>query len=64
MQYFFIKDMVDKEEITIIYCPTEYMVADFFSYPLQGKLFVKFRDIIMGTSLTDTWINECVEYTW
>ena len=24
------------------------MIADFFTKPLQGKLFRKFRDIIMG----------------
>ena len=24
------------------------MVADFFSKPLQGKLFIRFRDMIMG----------------
>ena len=38
-RYFFIKDRVDMNEIRIEYCPTEKMLADFFTKPLQGKLF-------------------------
>ena len=57
IRYFFVKDRVDKDEITIEYCPTHLMLADFFTKPLSGKLFHKFRDIIMGyksiTTLTD-----------
>ena len=30
------------------------MVADFFTKPLQGNLFRKFRDVIMGTHHMDT----------
>jgi hypothetical protein len=49
IRYFFIKDRlrlgnIDVEE----YCPTEQMLADFFTKPLQGSLFRKFRDVIMG----------------
>jgi len=32
----------------VIYCPTEQMLADFFTKPLQGSLFIKFKRIIMG----------------
>ena len=49
IRYFFIKDLVDSKQINIKHCPTERMVADFLTKPLQGTLFVKFRDIIMGT---------------
>jgi hypothetical protein len=48
IRYFFIKDRIENGEISLIHCPTEIMVADFFTKPLQGALFVKFRDIIMG----------------
>ena len=48
IRYFFVKDRVDKGEIFITYCPTEVMLADFFTKPLQGRLFKFFRDIIMG----------------
>ena len=39
----FIKDRVDLGEIKIQYLPTEDMVADYFTKPLQGELFIKFR---------------------
>ena len=48
IRYFFVKDRVDKGEITIEYCPTHIMLADFFTKPLTGQLFHRFRDVIMG----------------
>ena len=47
-RYFFIKDRCESEGIDIKYCPTEIMIADFFTKPLQGNLFRKFRDVILG----------------
>ena len=47
-RYFWIKDRTKSEGIQVEYCPTEKMVADFFTKPLQGGLFKKFRDIILG----------------
>ena len=48
IRYFFIKDRIAKGDIHLVYCPTEDMVADFFSKPLQGSLFTRFRDIVLG----------------
>jgi hypothetical protein len=48
IRYFFIKDRIDRGEIDVVYCPTEMMVADFFTKPLQGALFKKLRAVIMG----------------
>ena len=48
IRYFFVKDRVDKGEVDIKYCPTENMLADFFTKPLQGALFEKLRAVIMG----------------
>ena len=48
VRYFFIKDKVDHGEVNIVFCPSENMVADFFTKPLQGAKFIKFRDKIMG----------------
>ena len=31
-----------------MYCPTGKMLADFFTKPLQGKLFKYLRNIVMG----------------
>jgi hypothetical protein len=48
IRYFFITDRVSKGEVSIEWCPTADMVADFATKPLQGALFKKFRDQIMG----------------
>ena len=56
-RYFWIKDRVKSERITIQYCPTEQMVADFFTKPLQGSSFKKMRDIILGYKHIST-LNE------
>ena len=53
IRYFFTKDRVDKGEFKIEYCPTYKMVADYFSKPLQGKVFKFMRDVIMGYKNTD-----------
>ena len=48
IRYFFIKDRVESKEINIQYCHTHDMIADFFTKPLQGKMFTDFRNIIMN----------------
>jgi hypothetical protein len=50
IRYFFMKDRIETEGIDVVYCPTEDMLADFFTKPLQGSLFEKFRKVIMGES--------------
>ena len=52
IRYFFVKDRLQSEGIKIHHCPTELMVADFFTKPLQGGLFSKFRDVILGYTHT------------
>ena len=52
IRYFFVKDLVDKKQVKIIYCPTGIMLADFFTKHLQGELYRFFRDIIMGYKST------------
>ena len=47
-RYFWIKDRLESEGIKVEYCPTGKMIADFFTKPLQGALFRKFRDIVLG----------------
>jgi hypothetical protein len=41
-------DRVNMKEISIDWCPTKKMVADFMTKPLQGSLFRELRDYIMG----------------
>ena len=48
IRYFFLTDQIQKGNVTVEYCPTTEMIADFMTKPLQGKLFEKFRKLIMG----------------
>jgi hypothetical protein len=48
MRCFFITDRIEKKDVSVEYCPTEEMVGDFFTKPLQGPLFRKFRARIMN----------------
>ena len=36
-----------------MYCLTEKMIANFFTKPLQGAHFVKFRDAVLGINAKD-----------
>ena len=47
-RYFWITDRIKQKEIRIKHCPTEHMLADFFTKPLQGSLFAHFRSILLG----------------
>ena len=44
---FFVTDRIKKCEVTVDWCPTNYMTGDFFTEPNQGSLFRRLRDIIM-----------------
>ena len=48
VRYFFISDRVAKGDLKIEWCPTGDMIGDFMTKPVQGALFKKFRNFIMG----------------
>jgi hypothetical protein len=48
IRYFFATDKIEKKEIRLIYCPTDKMIADYSTKPLQGAKFIEFRDLILG----------------
>jgi hypothetical protein len=50
VRYFFIADRVKSGQIRIEHCPTGIMIADYFTKALQGALFVKLRNMIMGNT--------------
>jgi KUP system potassium uptake protein len=41
IRYFFITDCIKGDKLSLEYCPTEYMVADIFTKPLQGSTFLE-----------------------
>jgi hypothetical protein len=48
VRYYFVSDRITKGELQVQWCPTNDMIADYMTKPLQGKLFRRFRDLIMG----------------
>jgi hypothetical protein len=50
IKYFFITDKVKGNELKVLHCPTEEMTGDFFTKPLQGALFIKHRNKLLGIS--------------
>ena len=48
IRYFFLTNQIEKNHLAVEYCPSNGMVADYMSKPLQGKLFQEFRKAIVG----------------
>ena len=48
MGFFWIHDLVKRGLVTIQYCPPADMIVDYFTKPLQGSIFIKLRDKVMG----------------
>ena len=46
--YYYIADFIAKGDLSVVWCSTNKMIADFLTKPLQGKVFQKFRDVLMG----------------
>ena len=63
IRYYFITDNINRGTVRVAYCPTDDMIADFFTKPLQGSKFYKFRSAIMncaGPGPTPDQAQECV----
>ena len=60
IRYFFLTDQHEKGNIDIQYCPTDDMVGDYMTKPLQGEKFVKFRDMVMGQQFPEPETNKIV----
>jgi len=50
IRYFFIKDRVESGEVCLRYMPTEDMIADILTKPLQGELFRRLRAKLLNLS--------------
>ena len=53
IRYFFVTDQIAAKELNVEYCPTLDMLGDYFTKPLQGSLFRKFRNTILGINGVD-----------
>jgi hypothetical protein len=70
IRYFFVTSRIVNNELSVEWCPTGQMIADYMTKPLQGTLFQQFRDHIMGvdrvslsTNMAPMWLGpqECVD---
>ena len=48
IRYYFLSDRIANGELRVEFCPTDDMVADYFTKPLQGEKFRKFRKLVMN----------------
>ena len=48
IRYFYITDHLQNKEFELEYCPTDDMIADYMTKPLQGAKFKIFRKKIMN----------------
>ena len=52
VRYYFIMDQIKKGHVKVAFCPTQEMIADFFTKPLQGGLFVRMRSYLSTIQAT------------
>ena len=53
IRYFYVTDQVQNKTLMVKYCPMEEMIADYFTKPLQGSLFIRLHNYIMGAEYDD-----------
>ena len=58
IRYFFVHDRIKNGKLDVVHCPTEKMLAEFFTKPLKGKIFKRFRSAIMGHDNQEIVLND------
>ena len=53
IRYIYVGDHIQNKTLSLHHCPTEEMLADYFTKPLQGSLFIRLRNHIMGAEFED-----------
>ena len=48
IHYYYITDQIARKNARVAYCPTNDMIGDFFTKPLQGSKFTRFRNAILN----------------
>ena len=51
--YFYVGDHIQNKTLSLQYCHTKEMLADYFTKPLQGSLFIRLCNHIMGAEFED-----------
>ena len=53
IKYFIVTDKIKSKELKVLHCPAEDIIADFYTKPLQGALFAKHRNSMLGIDPED-----------
>jgi hypothetical protein len=53
IKYFYISDLIKKKEVSIKYCPTDAMIADYMTKPLTGQKFKLFCEKILNIQTSE-----------
>ena len=48
IKFFFLTDQIKQGNVQVEYCPTDNMIGDYMTKPLQGVKFMEFRRSILG----------------
>ena len=54
IKYFYVTDLIKRGELKIEYCPTEKMIADYFTKPVTGTAFT-----MLWQQLTNCPFRQC-----
>ena len=54
IRYFFVTDLIKRGLVTVLHCPTQQMIADYFKKLLQGQLFQVHRNTVLGIIMADS----------
>ena len=57
VHYFAIKDCVDRGKLKIFHLEKNSMLGDFFTKPLQGSKFKRFRNLILRRDPVDSYVG-------
>lgn len=52
-RYFFIKERIDSGEVKVLHTPTDDMVADLLTKPIQGAKFERLRDMLLNSMVAN-----------
>ena len=53
IRYFYVSNHIRNKTLSLKHCSTEEMLVDYFTKPLQGALFVRLRNHIMGAEFAN-----------
>ena len=49
IRYYYVADHIAKGDLSVVWCPTDKMIADYLTKPLQGKMLIRFRDVLCSS---------------